>query len=518
MKRIITMILLSFAVLLPTYGQGRNSFEEYKRKKNSEFNKYSKKKQKNFEDYRRKRNEEFAEYLRKTWIGKKAKPKIDRPKDEPQPPVIFDQETPVPVTPSPIPFDEVVPSPKPEPQPQPIEPIKEVPVPKPTPSPEPKPEPKPTPKPEPVKPAIPTQKFSIYGTEGAVRFDKSKAFRLPDISENSVADAWLKLSGDDYTNIVVDCLNLRKELKLGDWAYLTMINKMAKSLMGKDTNEATLLTAFVYSQSGYKMRLANENGKLRMLYASKHQIFDRPYLTLDGDFFYCLGSNPQSLKVADTKYPNEKALSLVLSEQPKLQYAQGGKKTRKSKRYPEVVTDVTVNTNLLDFYTDYPTSMLGDNVVTKWAVYGNTPLSEDVKSQLYPSLKVAIRDCSKKEAVEKLLNYVQTGFEYEYDDKVWGHDRPFFAEESLHYPYCDCEDRAVLFSRLVRDLVGLDAILVFYPGHLASAVEFPGEVAGDYISYDGRKFTVCDPTYIGAPIGLTMPNMNNATAKVILLD
>lgn len=508
------MVLLSFAVLLPTYGQGRNSFEEYKKKKNTEFNKYSKKKLEEFEDYRRKRNEEFAEYLRKTWIGKNAKPQIDRPKDEQKPPVIFDEEIPVPVTPTPLPFDEVIPTPKREPQPQPVEPIKEVPIP----TPNPHPDTKPIPKPDSVTPTILTQNFSFYGTDAVVRFDKSKAFRLADISENSVADAWLKLSGDDYTNLVVDCLNLRKELKLGDWAYLTMLSKMAESLLGKDTHEATLLTAFIFSQSGYKMRLANENGKLRLLYASKHRIFDHSYFTLDGDFFYCFGSNPQSLKIADTKYPNEKALSLVLTEQPKLPYKEGGKKTRKSERYPEVVTEVGVSTNLLDFYTDYPISMLGDNVVTKWAVYGNIPLSDDVKRQLYPSLKSAIKDCSEKEAVEKLLNYVQTGFVYEYDDKVWGGDRPFFAEESLYYPYCDCEDRAVLFSRLVRDLVGLDVILVFYPGHLASAVDFSGEVAGDYISYDGRRFVVCDPTYIGAPIGLTMPNMDNKIAKVILLS
>lgn len=511
MRRIITLILLSFAVLLPTYGQGRNSFEEYRKKKNTEFDKYSKRKQKNFEGYRRKRNEEFAEYLRKTWIGKKAKTKIDRPKDEQKPPVMYDKEQPVQVTPNSLPFDEVIPAPKTDPQPQPVEPINEVPTPTPIPNKDTKPIL------SPVSPILPTCKFSLYGTEVGVRFDKNKAFRLNDISENSVADAWLKLSGNDYNNVVVDCLKLRNDLKLGDWAYLTMINKMAEFLLGKDTNEATLLTAFVYSQSGYKMRLANDNGKLRMLYASKHMIFDKPYFTLDGDHFYCFGASPKSLKIAETRYPNEKALSLVLSDQPRLANIQGSKKERRSKRYPELMTDVSVNTNLLDFYTDYPTSMQGDNVVTKWAVYGNIPLSEEVKRQLYPSLREALQNCSKKAAVEKLLDFVQTGFEYEYDDKVWGHDRPFFAEESLHYPYCDCEDRAVLYSRLVRDLVGLDVILVYYPGHLASAVEFPEEVFGDYINYNGRNFTVCDPTYIGAPIGLTMPNMDNTNAKVILL-
>jgi hypothetical protein len=76
-----------------------------------------------------------------------------------------------------------------------------------------------------------------------------------------------------------------------------------------------------------------------------------------------------------------------------------------------------------------------------------------------------------------------------------------------------------LFTRLVRDLLGLDCILIYYPGHLASAVEFKqGDVAGDYILLNGRKYIVADATYINAPVGRTMPDMDNKTAKVILLN
>jgi hypothetical protein len=106
---------------------------------------------------------------------------------------------------------------------------------------------------------------------------------------------------------------------------------------------------------------------------------------------------------------------------------------------------------------------------------------------------------------------------YEYDDKVWGGDRAFFAEETLYFPYADCEDRSVLFSRLVRDLVGLNVVLLYYPGHLATAVAFSEEVYGDYLVYDNQRYIVCDPTYIGAPVGRTMPNMNNQEAQIIVL-
>ena len=77
---------------------------------------------------------------------------------------------------------------------------------------------------------------------------------------------------------------------------------------------------------------------------------------------------------------------------------------------------------------------------------------------------------------------------------------------------------AILYTRIIRDLMGLDCILVFYPGHLASAVSLPEPVIGDYIEVGGKRFTITDPTYIGASVGMTMPDMDNAKAKVILLQ
>ena len=151
-------------------------------------------------------------------------------------------------------------------------------------------------------------------------------------------------------------------------------------------------------------------------------------------------------------------------------------------------------------------------------MYANTPLSKQAQRTLYPALKQAISGKSQYEAGSRLLNFVQTAFVYEYDDKVWGCDRAFFADETLYYPYCDCEDRSILFSRLVRDLLGLKVVLIYYPGHLATAVCFTENVNGDYISMNGKRYTICDPTYIGAPIGATMPKMDNQKAKVILLE
>jgi hypothetical protein len=112
---------------------------------------------------------------------------------------------------------------------------------------------------------------------------------------------------------------------------------------------------------------------------------------------------------------------------------------------------------------------------------------------------------------------VQTAFDYKTDGEQFGRERSLFCEESFYYPFCDCEDRAILFTTLVRDLLGLKTALLYYPGHLAAAVEFNENVSGDYLTIEGRRYTVCDPTYIGASIGMTMPTMKEKRVEVTLL-
>ena len=46
---------------------------------------------------------------------------------------------------------------------------------------------------------------------------------------------------------------------------------------------------------------------------------------------------------------------------------------------------------------------------------------------------------------------------------------------------------------------------------------FDEEVEGAYYTLDGRRYTVCDPTYVGARIGMIMDFCENAEAKLIKL-
>ena len=498
------LLLIVFSCAVSSTLVAQDNFEDFKKRMNSSFDSFKKKENDDFEAFRRRVNDEYALMVEKAWKQFNALKGVDVPEEKvkPVPPVVYpkNNEQKTKPIPKPLPYDDVVPVPIPKPQPQPVVPIIERPV--------------------PVKPTTPKLTFSLFGTLISVKFDKNQGIALESADERNIAKMWKQMSNSQYTSLVFDCLQIRKERLLCDWAYLEMLHNLAMNIHSGDTNSSTMLMAYLYCQSGYKMRLARDNNnKLYMLYASNHLIYNKNYYTIDGCYYYPYGSSPKQMYICDISFPKESALSLFIPKEQKLAVVSSQIKIRQSTRYSDMKTTMTSNLNLMKFYETYPTSMIGENMVSRWAMYANTPMSESVKEQIYPSLRKAISGCDQLMAVNKLLNYVQTGFVYEYDDKVWGHDRAFFAEESLYYPYCDCEDRSILFTRLVRDLVGLDCILIYYPGHLASAVCFTqGGVSGDYILLNGRNFVVADPTYIDAPVGMTMPGMDNRTAKVILLD
>lgn len=83
-------------------------------------------------------------------------------------------------------------------------------------------------------------------------------------------------------------------------------------------NEMILLTAYLYSQSGYKMRLGADQNGLTILFGTRHQIYGLPYFDIDGDYYYPLNGGSEEMQIADFAFPNEKYLSLLVPFETRL--------------------------------------------------------------------------------------------------------------------------------------------------------------------------------------------------------
>lgn len=495
MKKIL-IILCSMTCCIALQAQSR-SFEEFQKQQNARFNQFKQDKQAEFDAFRNKQNERYAEFIKKNWGKFHGQQAVEPKEEKPVPPVIYDtapSSQPIPEAEPATPIlveEDIVPIHQPLPQPEPIAPV----------------EPK---KDESYK----TYAISFYGTLVSVGFPRQKEFCLHGIDEEYLANAWTELSSPEYDITLNNVLAARDHLSLCDWGYLKLLQAITEKRYGK-TNEAVFMQAFLLSQSGYKMRLATDREKLYLLVASQHGIFSMMYFMVDNDKFYALNCNNHELYICNASFDKEQAISMQLRQEQNLDLELTQPRTLTSEQ--GVKATVMVNKNMIDFFNDYPSAYINDDPNTCWAVHANTPLEQTIKDKLYPDLKKAIAGLNEYDAVNKLLNFVQTAFEYEYDDKVWGSDRVFFSSETLYYPYADCEDRSILFSRIIRDLLGLDVVLLHYPGHLATAVAFTTEVRGDYLIFNNKRYVVCDPTYIHAPVGKTMPSMNNKEAKIVVL-
>ena len=332
---------------------------------------------------------------------------------------------------------------------------------------------------------------------------------LNGLNENAIADAYEALCNSDYKPLLADCAQIRKDLRLNDWGVFTLVRQVADTYCGT-ANESIVMQQFLLNEMGYKARMARKatEDKMMLFVATDCSIYAHPYITLNGQNYYNLSGNNEQCQFYMCQKDSPKAKNSVGMQLKEAPLFPGTviSSTHQAKGSAARVT-VDVPKALMDFYKDYPQC--------DYSVYFNAPVNAAMENRILSSLAPLVQGRNEADAANILINFVQTAFQYQTDGQQFGYEKPFFVEELFYYPYSDCEDRAMLFSYLVRKLLGLDVVLLDYPEHIATAVRFNGNVSGDYLMVNGRKYIVCDPTYIGASIGMTMPRYKTVSAKVL---
>ena len=369
-----------------------------------------------------------------------------------------------------------------------------------------------------VKPSAPTgELFTASSDKQMVNFCGQKVYvdkslkgvcSIGNMRENAIADAYEAMCKADYKALVDDCRKVKKELNLNDWGIFLFVREASKTLC-TDENAAVVMQQFLLNELGYKSKMARRADRNQMLLfvAAGCQVYGHPYFTKDGLNYYNLTSNEScQFYMCQEDSPKAKSkLNMQVNHAPALNA--GMVNSVHKNRSGSVAVSVDVPKSLMEFYGSMPQC--------DYSVYVNAEVNPSVASKVLSTLAPLVNGKSEAEAANLLINFVQTGFQYATDQEQFGYEKPFFVEELFYYPYCDCEDRSVLYSYLVRNLLKLDVVLLDYPNHIATAVCFNENVSGDFVTVGGKKYVVCDPTYIGASIGKAMPQFKNVAAKVL---
>ena len=280
-----------------------------------------------------------------------------------------------------------------------------------------------------------------------------------------------------------------------------------------------MFTWFILGLSWSAVRIGYGGDRVRLLVPTVTQLYQVTYFqvgrdaqrlyavplqrdekNIEGMFYVYEGSYPGADKIADFSVKTLPAL-YDASARKQLRFIYGGEDHR---------LEIDASKGAVEFFRDYPQ--------TEYTVYFQSPASPGAARSLIAQLKPILQGKTEWEAVNILLRFVQTAFEYKTDHDQFGREKPLFVDEVLFYPASDCEDRSVLFAYLVRTLLGLEVIGLDYPAHIATAVRFTSEVTGDGITHEGKRYVICDPTYIGADAGMCMPQFKEVNPKVIRIE
>lgn len=332
------------------------------------------------------------------------------------------------------------------------------------------------------------------------------------VNQETIRKYWVDMSAVDTAPIVQDFLAIRESLRLNDWGYLNLLHTAARKAYPNRPNEQTLMVWFYLLKSDLDVRIGFNARRVYLLTPIDHTLFNATYLTLNGQRFYVIQfeTKPEavgSLFTYDGDYPGvSRRMSLSVERDVNLAADVVERDLTFSANGKSYTLRVPVNRNAISYYERYPQ--------TDYPVYPLAKGSSATLGALTGQLKAVIEGQSTADAARTLLTFVQTAFEYKTDQDQFGREKWMMPEETLFYPYSDCDDRAILYAYLVRELLGLEVVGLLYPSHLTTAILLPG-VPGDTIVHNGKRYLAADPTYIGADIGMTMPQLKGEMPQVI---
>ena len=369
-------------------------------------------------------------------------------------------------------------------------------------------------------------KLNFYGRQVPLHVSQKLKAKSNGIDEKNVANYFTNISKNrEETKALWDELTgVVDEFGLNEWGYFCLLRSLSEKMFTNIDDRVLFCFYMLRNEGNFKTRVARgkNSDKLTLLIAldNSKEVYSYTFFQFKDD-----ESGTKKVKYY-TVYGGGKANEAVYSYDFCKQDADKREmKLDFTKNLNMGACDVTRTVHLTKKrsvtlpYNKAHMAYLNDVPMTVFPIYFVNPIAIEAQQVLQDNFSEMRDQYTPTQFIQMLLHFVQTGFEYKTDDDQFGYEKYFYPEEVIGYPYCDCEDRSAMFAWLVQKYTNAKVIGLQYEGHVATAVWFGDDanVKGDGFMYGGKKYYVCDPTYINASIGMTMPQFKGKTPKIIKL-
>ena len=367
--------------------------------------------------------------------------------------------------------------------------------------------------------------IDFYGKKLDFVVDAKLRLKNKSVKESDVANYFEEISTmtNETSALWKQVDNYVKTMGLNDWGYFCILRSLSENIFEDVDNRVLFCFYMLRNEGDFKVKVARgkSSNKLTLLAVidNKKEVYSYSFFRFDDSAepqlkYYSIyggGNSKESIYTYDycNQDKNLKQIGLDFHNQLNM-----GK--------CDVVRELTfekINSKIELPYNSSHIAYLNDVPMTVFPIYFASPISVEAQNVFNQKLNELKKQYSAIQFIDILLNFVQTAFDYKTDAQQFGYEKYFYPEEVLAYPYSDCEDRSALFAWLVTNYTDAKVLGLQYEGHVATAVCFGENVdmEGDKFSYAGKKYYVCDPTYINASIGMSMPQFKGKMPKIIKL-
>ncbi|WP_373034540.1 hypothetical protein [Sulfurimonas sp.] len=342
--------------------------------------------------------------------------------------------------------------------------------------------------------------FDFYGSK--LGFDVSSGIKKAKFypqNQEGIRNFFDSVASSEYDSLINEIKRVSSVMNLNDWGVYLLVLDIAKNVY-KDQDNSNLLSWFIFNKLGYAVKVGLAKRHIILMHYSKKTIYSTPNYNFSNKKFYVVANYAKGsvgrLYSYKQNYPGaDKPMDLSLKTLPNLMSDMKQKTLSFSDYGKKYSVSFEYNKNLIDFMSTYPQA--------DYETYFNAPIDSRTYESIAKDIKKYVDGKKAGDAMNFVLHFVQKSFKYERDDQQFGREKVMFANETLYFDKSDCEDRAVLFSYLVKELFGISVVGVKYKDHMATALYVPME--GDSVKTGRRKLIIADPTYINASIGQSMP-------------
>ena len=355
----------------------------------------------------------------------------------------------------------------------------------------------------------------FYGLTLGFHFPASLKAKANSTKEKDVARYYVAMQKNpDVKPLQQELEATMQRLGLNEYGYYLLLRSISEKAF-TSRNDCVLFCFYMLHSHGFKARVGrgNESKQLMLLLAidNSKEVYTLPFFRFNNVKYYTVygGIDGEDAYSYDEKADDSGLKEIGLDFKQTLDLAACDKKRVLPLTKLNISIEIPYSTSHIRYYEAMP--------MTVFPIYFKSGLAPEAQQVLAETFGELSKRYNKTQLVDIILNFVQTAFNYKIDEEQFGHEKYFFPEEVIGYPYSDCEDRCALFAWLVRTFAQVEVVGVLYPDHLATGVYFGEGVSlnGTGFDHKGKHYMICDPTYTNASIGSVMPGYTNKKYEVV---